>query len=148
MSVVVTRARTCPRCHGRFEGDAQFCPRDGTPLEEAGSGGKEEPERDPYLGTVLANDIELKSVAGVGAMGRVYRGHQRGMDRDVAVKILHRELSSNKQLVARFHREARIASKLQHPHVRRGVLRRTAPPMARSTWSWSTSTASRCRRRS
>ncbi len=50
-------------------------------------------------------------------MGRVYRAHQRGIDRDVAVKILHRELSSNTQLVARFHREAKIASKLSHPHV-------------------------------
>lgn len=114
MSSVMTRARTCPRCHGRFEGDALFCPRDGAPLDEPG---KDEPEQDAYLGTVLGNDIELKSVAGVGAMGRVYRAHQRGMDRDVAVKILHRELSSNKQLVARFHREAKIASKLQHPHV-------------------------------
>jgi len=50
-------------------------------------------------------------------MGRVYRAHQRGVDRDVAVKILHRELSGNLPLVQRFHREAKIASKLQHPHV-------------------------------
>src|SRR5262249_10993097 len=61
--------------------------------------------------------VEIKSIAGRGAMGRVYRAHQRVTDRDVAVKILHRELSSNPQLVARFHREAKIASKLSHPHV-------------------------------
>lgn len=72
---------------------------------------------DPYLGTVIADDIEIRAVAGVGGMGRVYRAHQRRVDRDVAVKILHRELSSNTQLVQRFHREAKIASKLQHPHV-------------------------------
>ncbi len=50
-------------------------------------------------------------------MGRVYRAFQRGIDRDVAVKILHRELSSNKALVARFHREAKVASRLAHPNV-------------------------------
>src|SRR5689334_23473001 len=50
-------------------------------------------------------------------MGKVYRAHQRGIDRDVAVKILHRELSGNTALVQRFQREAKIASKLQHPHV-------------------------------
>ena len=115
MSLAIKHGRTCPHCHGTFPNEALFCPKDGTRLDEPDE--KPEPEKDPYLGMVLANDIELRSVAGVGAMGRVYRGHQRGMDRDVAVKILHRELSSNKQLVARFHREAKIASKIQHPHV-------------------------------
>ncbi len=50
-------------------------------------------------------------------MGRVYRAFQRGIDRDVAVKVLHRELSSNKALVARFDREAKVASRLAHPNV-------------------------------
>jgi len=74
-------------------------------------------EADTYIGTVLADDIELTGIAGAGAMGRVYLAHQRSIDRRVAVKILHRELSGNAQLVRRFHREAKIASKLQHPHV-------------------------------
>jgi serine/threonine-protein kinase len=50
-------------------------------------------------------------------MGRVYRAFQKGIDRDVAVKILHRELSANAQLVARFHREAKVASRMLHPNV-------------------------------
>ena len=50
-------------------------------------------------------------------MGRVYRAHQRGIDRDVAVKILHRDLASNPDLVARFLREAKVASRLNHPNV-------------------------------
>ncbi len=106
--------KTCPRCGVTYETDALFCARDGAKL-----GPEEElpPDSDPYIGSVISGDIEIKSVAGVGAMGRVYRAHQRGIDRDVAVKILHRELSGNTQLVQRFHREAKIASKLQHPHV-------------------------------
>ena len=54
---------------------------------------------------------------GRGGEGRVYRAFQKGIDRDVAVKVLHRELSANQQLVARFHREAKVASRLQHPNV-------------------------------
>ena len=50
-------------------------------------------------------------------MGRVYRAFQKGIDRDVAVKILHRELSADHMLVARFHREAKVASRLAHPNV-------------------------------
>ena len=78
-----------------------------------------EPEAvtDPYIGMTIAGDIVLTDVIGVGAMGRVYRARQQGIGRDVAVKILLRELSSNAQLVRRFEREAQIASKLCHPHV-------------------------------
>ena len=106
--------KTCPRCGGIFDLDAVFCAKDGAKLEPDD---ELPPDSDHYIGTVISGDIEIRSVAGAGAMGRVYRAHQRGIDRDVAVKILHRELSGNTQLVARFHREAKIASKLQHPHV-------------------------------
>ena len=118
MSSVSSRAasaqKTCPRCGATYDSDALFCSRDGTKLD---ADEDLPPDSDPYIGTVISGDIEILSVAGVGAMGRVYRAHQRGIDRDVAVKILHRELSGNTQLVQRFHREAKIASKLQHPHV-------------------------------
>ena len=107
--------RTCSRCGSVYGADALFCAKDGTKLDDDDT--DVGPDSDPYIGTVISEDIELRSVAGVGAMGRVYRAHQRGIDRDVAVKILHREMSGNAQLVQRFHREAKIASKLQHPHV-------------------------------
>ncbi|MBX3228231.1 MAG: serine/threonine protein kinase [Labilithrix sp.] len=117
MTAIMRPAKTCPRCRGRYESDALFCPKDGAPLDDPHPATEETPPTDRYLGTVIAGDIAIQSIAGMGAMGRVYRAHQRGIDRDVAVKILHRELSSNTQLVSRFNREAKIASKLQHPHV-------------------------------
>lgn len=102
--------KKCPVCDHTYEPEASFCPRDGAELAS-------ESEGDPYLGEVLLGHIEIQELVGVGAMGRVYRALQRGMDRDVAVKILHRELSANKQLVARFNREAKVASRLAHPHI-------------------------------
>jgi serine/threonine-protein kinase len=74
-------------------------------------------EVDSYLGRELAGHIEIQKLVGTGAMGRVYRAFQSGIDRDVAVKVLHRELSSNQQLAARFTREAKVASRLAHPNV-------------------------------
>src|SRR3954447_18125682 len=103
--------KRCPRCGELFPPDALFCPKDGSRLEPTLA------DADPYIGQTIAGDVVLKSVAGSGAMGRVYRAHQRGIERDVAVKVLHKELSGNPQVAQRFHREARIASKLQHPHV-------------------------------
>jgi serine/threonine-protein kinase len=115
--------KLCTTCGARYPADALFCPNDGAPLQHAAtaqatqrasdSGGG----HDAYVGRELAGHIEVRQLAGVGAMGRVYRAFQKGIDRDVAVKILHRELSANAQLVARFHREAKVASRLLHPNV-------------------------------
>ncbi len=104
--------RACTGCGRRFDLSTLFCPDDGTPLEAKG-----QKTSDPYLGQVILDHIEIQKLAGVGAMGRVYRAFQRGLDRDVAVKILHRELSSNKELVGRFIREAKLASRIVHPNV-------------------------------
>ncbi len=119
--------KSCPTCGNRYPADALFCPNDGTPLVRyspngvAGSGGlpvgPDVSPIDPYLGQEISGHIQIQQLVGIGAMGRVYRAFQRGIDRDVAVKILHRELSANQQLVARFNREAKVASKLQHPNV-------------------------------
>ncbi len=112
-------SKICPTCGERFGMDALFCPNDGSPLSIAQPGdvGPVLVTPDPYLGKELSGHIEIRQLVGVGAMGRVYRAFQKGIDRDVAVKILHRELSANQQLVARFHREAKVASRLLHPNV-------------------------------
>jgi serine/threonine-protein kinase len=107
--------KVCAVCGDRFPSDALFCPTDGTPLQSGSSAERE--AADPYLGQELSGHIEIRQLVGVGAMGRVYRAFQKGIDRDVAVKILHRELSANAQLVSRFTREAKVASRLQHPNV-------------------------------
>ncbi|MCW8133445.1 MAG: serine/threonine protein kinase, partial [Planctomycetota bacterium] len=52
-----------------------------------------------------------------GVMGAVYRAYDTNMKRHVALKLLPRSLSHDKQLVERFQREARAAGKLSHPNV-------------------------------
>ena len=106
-------AKVCATCGSEYESDALFCPKDGTPLGSS----RTIPGEDPYLGKAIADQIELRQLIGIGSMGRVYRAFQGGIERDVAVKLLHRELSANATLVGRFLREARIASKLRHPNV-------------------------------
>jgi eukaryotic-like serine/threonine-protein kinase len=122
-------AKVCGACGARYPGDALFCPLDGMPLQSAVSAGREA-EDDPYLGQEISGHIEIRQLVGIGAMGRVYRAFQRGIDRDVAVKILHRELSANAQLVSRFTREAKVASRLQHPNVVQVLLAGQLPDRA------------------
>jgi eukaryotic-like serine/threonine-protein kinase len=122
--------KSCPSCGERYDLDVLFCPRDGTPLQTS----KNQPStrdlsagNDPYLGVELQGQIRLKHLIGIGSMGRVYRAWQGGIDRDVAVKILHRELSGNGELVKRFHREAKVASRLVHPNVVQVLMTGTVP---------------------
>ncbi|WP_437838007.1 serine/threonine protein kinase [Sorangium sp. So ce1153] len=111
-------AKSCPSCGERYDAGVLYCPRDGTPLASSRkSPSSAAVERDPYVGLTLGGQIQVRHLIGIGSMGRVYRAFQAGIERDVAVKILHRELSTNAELVTRFHREARIASRLVHPNV-------------------------------
>jgi formylglycine-generating enzyme required for sulfatase activity/serine/threonine protein kinase len=58
---------------------------------------------------------QIKRLLGAGAMGRVYLAYDPHLDRDVAIKVLSRELSDDER-GGRFLREARLAAKIQHPN--------------------------------
>ncbi len=65
--------------------------------------------------------FELLSKLGEGGMGVVYKAHQASMDRVVALKVLPERLAKDKQFVSRFFREARVAARLDHPNIVRGI---------------------------
>jgi serine/threonine protein kinase/Tol biopolymer transport system component len=60
---------------------------------------------------------EVLELLGTGGMGEVYRARDTRLDRVVAIKILPAQLSSDPARKQRFEREARIISKLNHPHI-------------------------------
>ncbi len=60
---------------------------------------------------------EILSPLGAGGMGEVYRARDSRLGRDVAIKVLPQHLSSNPDVRARFEREARSVSSLNHPHI-------------------------------
>ena len=60
---------------------------------------------------------QILSSLGAGGMGEVYRARDTRLGRDVAVKVLPERLSSNPGVRARFEREARAVSSLNHPNI-------------------------------
>jgi len=105
--------RRCSSCGESYAEGVIFCPRDGTalPARSVDNG------PDPYLGQILRGEFRIDALIGAGAVGRVYRAQQLGVERSVALKIMHRDLAANDGLRARFQREARIAGSLCHPNL-------------------------------
>src|SRR5438477_13018545 len=68
------------------------------------------------VGTKLG-PYEIQAPLGAGGMGEVYRARDTRLGREVAVKVLPQHLSSNPDLKARFEREAKAISALNHSHI-------------------------------
>jgi len=60
---------------------------------------------------------EIVAPIGAGGMGEVYRARDTRLGRDVAVKVLPEHLSAQPEIRARFEREAKTVSSLNHPNI-------------------------------
>jgi eukaryotic-like serine/threonine-protein kinase len=68
------------------------------------------------LRTALASDYRLERILGSGGSATVYLAHDLKHDRQVAIKVLHHELSATVG-ADRFVREIRVAARLTHPNI-------------------------------
>jgi len=93
-------SRYCPACGAVYSDDTEFCPKDGTAVEQKAR--------------IVAGRYVLKATIGLGNMGTVHRAVQLPMGREVAVKLLHPDLVRNPEMVARFEQEALAASTVDH----------------------------------
>src|SRR5258708_22507059 len=67
-------------------------------------------------GTLLG-PYKILTAIGAGGMGEFYRGQDTRLGRDVAVKVLTRNLSNDADALRRFEQEARAAGMLNHPNI-------------------------------
>jgi serine/threonine protein kinase len=105
-------ARRCPACGAGCEADAIFCASCGFKLPHE----EDEAQRDPLVGTVIAERFRVVRKLGHGGMASIYEADQINVRRKVALKLLDPILSQDGQNVARFKREASAASALTHPN--------------------------------
>jgi serine/threonine-protein kinase len=69
------------------------------------------------VGSVIAGTYTIEALIGRGGMGAVFlASHARLPGKKVAIKVLHAEMSGD-EVLARFKREAQIASMLSHPNI-------------------------------
>jgi serine/threonine protein kinase len=71
----------------------------------------------PLIGLVVDGRYRVVELIGEGGMGKVYLAEHVEIGKRVALKVLHPSYSRMPDLVERFRREARAASKIGHPHI-------------------------------
>jgi serine/threonine-protein kinase len=99
----------CPSCEKHFAAGDR-CPDDGARLVKLVA------QVDPYIGRDLDGRYTILEKLGQGGMGAVYRGSQHSVGRDCAIKVISPHLVSDAEVIKRFLREAKLASKLSHPN--------------------------------
>jgi eukaryotic-like serine/threonine-protein kinase len=103
------QALLCPSCDADAGDVSKFCPSCGAVVARASGS-------DDYVGTIVAKKYRVEQMIGEGGMGKVYRAKQLALDKPVVLKVLRHTLLSDERTVARFQREARAASRLNHPN--------------------------------
>ena len=140
MSSTPAQKFVCPRCRTSFDEPARYCAECGadmthaSPLEaaqrateSAGDSLGRTSELEPvdrrlsdsnraWLGKVVDGRYRVLEVIGRGGMGVVYRVEHLRMGKIAAMKVLHRDLAQQPDVIGRFEREAAAISKLHHPH--------------------------------
>jgi eukaryotic-like serine/threonine-protein kinase len=101
--------KSCPECYSEYDDSLEKCPSDDTALRTI--------EKDPLIGTRLADRYEIVEVVGRGGMGVVYKVRQEYMDRFMAIKMLHSHMVADSEAVKRFFREAKTVSQVRHHHI-------------------------------
>src|SRR3954463_10256113 len=69
------------------------------------------------IGTLIGDRFRLEEQVGSGGMSSVYRAFAPTLERHVAIKLMHRDISNDADQLERFRREARAVAQLNHPHV-------------------------------
>jgi serine/threonine-protein kinase len=121
---VSSRLQRCVRCHALQAAGQHACEHDGGALVEV----EDVPEPGGTIGAYRVVDR-----LGEGAQGAVFDGEHAILGRPVAIKVLHRNLAADPDLIRRFFAEARVVSRLRHPSLVEvtdfGVLRDGRPYM-------------------
>src|SRR5438105_15138327 len=73
-------------------------------------------EEDARIGQIVAGGVELIRLLGAGAWGKVYLALHLALEKQVALKILHEQALRDPHIASRFVSEARVASRIDHPH--------------------------------
>ena len=101
-------SKFCAVCMKDFDDSVEVCTECGAALAVL--------HGSSLVGETLDDRYSIEEMIGKGGMGVVYRAKQRYLDREVALKVLRKDMSEDSANVKRFLQEARAISSLTSPH--------------------------------
>ncbi len=112
----------CPRCGVQLPTATEFdspCPRCLMQLGFEESKPQSPQFEVPKIEEVIKTfpQLEILELVGTGGMGIVYHARQKGLDRDVALKLVSVDVTADPAFAERFSREARALASLSHPAI-------------------------------
>jgi serine/threonine protein kinase len=102
------RMVACPACAAKIFIPGDLPPLSSTPCSKCGH---------ELMMPLQLRQFELRSAIASGGMGTVYRAFDTFLEREVAVKLMKRELADDPQALESFYREARAAAALNHTNI-------------------------------
>jgi len=97
-------SQACPECGAESAVAAKFCPECGAPFGDPSD----------LVGSTLAGKYEIQERIGEGSMGRIYLAMHLGLEKRVAIKVLHPGVQLGPEASARFRREGVAAGRIRH----------------------------------
>jgi hypothetical protein len=108
---------TCPQCGVTLDALTTACARCGAVITGGGHDGERAERVRQRLQSQIGDAYQLGALIGRGGMGIVFRAREVALDREVALKVLAFDPLLNPEAFTRFEREARLAARLDHPHI-------------------------------
>ena len=68
-------------------------------------------------GKIIGNRYEILTKIGCGGMATVYKARDSVLNRNVAIKVLREEFTTDDEFIKRFNIEAQAAASLTHPNI-------------------------------
>jgi hypothetical protein len=99
---------TCGRCKAKTFRAGDLAPFAVVPCKKCGH---------PVMLPVLLRNFELRSIIASGGMGTVYTARDIKLEREVALKMMKREMAADPEIMQAFYREARAAAALNHTNI-------------------------------
>ncbi len=111
-------AGVCAQCGATVADPLHPCPKCGMAVTSGGGAPAEQNERMRVrLQASIGDAYKLLELLGRGGMGIVFRAREVALDRDVALKVLALDPILAPDAYMRFEREAKLAARLDHPHI-------------------------------
>ena len=99
---------TCGRCKNKTFISGDLAPFESEPCQKCGH---------PVMLPVMLRNFELRTIIASGGMGTVYTAHDVKLEREVALKMMKREMAADPEIMQAFYREARAGAALNHTNI-------------------------------